>query len=158
MYTTINEWKKRHGDREFFYHGTSNFGFDDFNMHEVNYFTKNYEYAKKYTDPAYSALRSGKTAGTRGVYKVRLLCTDIFDTKNNKEHSEIFADFTNNYGNGTPLGVTGYPDWSDAEYLAEYFEDKKYAFDCIIIQDAFSEIAYATIGPNKVEIVDRETI
>lgn len=141
-----------------FYHGTSDFGFDDFNKNEVNYFTNNYEYAKKYINPAYSALRSGKKDGIKGIYTVKLKCKNIFDTKNNIQHKKIFLDYTNNYGNMTPLTDSGYPDWSDVENLAEYFDEKKYKFDCIILQDAFGEISYATIGKNKVIVVDKELI
>lgn len=145
-------------NNDLFYHGTSDFGFEDFNKHEVNYFTKNYEYAKKYINPAYSALRSGKKDGIKGIYTVKLKCKNIFDTKNNIQHKKIFLDYTNNYGNMTPLTDSGYPDWSDVENLAEYFDEKGYKFDCIILQDAFGEISYATIGKNKVIIVNKELI
>jgi hypothetical protein len=141
-----------------FYHGTSDFVFDDFNKYEVNYFTNNYEYAKKYTNPAYSALRSGKKDGIKGIYTVKLKCKNTFDTKNNIQHKKIFLGYTNNYGNMTPLTNSGYPDWSDVENLAEYLDENGYMFDCIILQDAFGEISYATIGKNKVIIVDKELI
>lgn len=141
-----------------FYHGTSDFGFEDFNKHDINYFAKNYDYAKNYTNPSYSALRSGKKDGIKGIYTVKLKCNDIFDTKKNKQHKKIFLDYTNNYGNMTPLTDSGYPDWTDVENLAEYFDEKGYKFDCIILQDAFNEIAYATIGKNKVDIIDKELI
>jgi hypothetical protein len=140
----------------YFYHGTSDFGFDNFNKHGVNYFTKNYNYAKKYINPAYSALRSGKKDKIKGIYTVKLKCKNIFDTKTNNQHRRIFLDYTNNYGNMTPLTESGYPDWSDVENLAEYFDEKGYKFDCIILQDAFGEITYATNGRNKVEIIKKE--
>ena len=62
-----------------FYHGTSDFGFDNFNKNEVNYFTNNYDYVKKYINPAYSALRSGKNDGVKGIYTVKLKCKNIFE-------------------------------------------------------------------------------
>jgi len=145
-------------NKDYFYHGTSDFGFDGFNQNEVNYFTKNYDYAKNYINPSCSALRSGKKDKVKGIYTVKLKCKNIFDTKVNQQHKRIFLDYTNNYGNMTPLTDSGYPDWSDVENLSEYLEVKKYKFDCIILQDAFGVISYATIGKNKVEILSKETI
>ena len=161
FYANILESKQNKDIPELLYHGTSNFGFEDFNKHDVNYFTANYEYAKKYMNSISSALRSGKVQAKKGIYTVSLLCKNIFDTKNNKKHLQIFNDFTNNYGNGTPVSPTsGYPDWTDAENLAEYFDEKKLKFDCIIIQEnLFNEkpiIAIATIGKNKVKILKKE--
>jgi hypothetical protein len=148
---------KKDSKSDLFYHGSSDINFDDFNKHEINYFTQNYDYAKKYISPVYSALRFNKSNANNGIFTVKLKCKNIFDTKNNSEHKKIFLDYTNNYGNQTPLTDSGYPDWSDVENLGEYFDEKKYKFDCIILQDAFEEISYATIGKNKVDIINKES-
>lgn len=158
---TLNDFlneSKKNNKSDLFYHGSSDINFDDFNKHEINYFTQNYDYAKKYTSSSFSALRFNKSNANNGVFTVKLKCKNIFDTKTNPEHRKIFLYYTNNFGNGTPITDSGYPDWSDVEYLSEYLDEKKYKFDCIILQDAFGEISYATIGKNKVEIINKESI
>lgn len=151
---TILEYISKNKD-ELYFHGTSNIGHDNFNKNHINYFTKDYNYALNYTHPSYSAIAGKKEDNIRGIYVVKLNCNNVFNTRDNSSHYEIFQDYTNTYGNRTPIGDLGFPDWTDTERLVDYFEDKKYNFDCIILHDAHSVISYATIGKDKVEIVDR---
>lgn len=153
MITKYNDFKN-----DIFYHGTPDMNFDDFNLNDVNYFTKDYNYAKQYIHPSYSALRFNKKIGKAGIITVKLHCNNIFDTKHNTKDRKIFEKYDVTEGNMTGLSDSGYVDWSDAENLAEYFENHHMKYDCIIIEDAYSVIAYATIGKDKVEIIDKEFV
>jgi hypothetical protein len=152
----ITKYKDFNIENDIFYHGTCNMNFDDFNLNDVNYFTKDYEYAKLYMNSSFSALRFNKTTDKPGIITVKLHCNKIFDTKHNIKDRRIFEKYTSTEGNMTPLDKSGYVDWSDAENLAEYFENHHMNYDCIIIEDAYGIIAYATIGKNKVEIINKE--
>lgn len=148
----------KNGKPMVFYHGTAYAGFTEFQGGNTNlsYFTTDPEYANMYTHPSASAIvKTGKQPDRTnpGMYKVFLKIEKLFDPSSNERDRRIFNDeFYMKYGNGAPLDdVRGIPDWTDAEDLIEFFEEKGYDYDGLKLADAHGAMAYAVRDPRQIK-------
>jgi len=101
------------------------------------YLTDNADYAKQYTDPNYSAAAKTKEDFENldpTIYNVTIKKDEVFDTTI-PEHKKIFDEFDETFGNMSGLTSKGYPDWTDAENLKEFFKEKGYKFKAAIVDE-----------------------
>jgi hypothetical protein len=127
-------------DYEFF-HGTSNFGFDEF---KGGYFTPNEGYAKTYMNTSASSIAKGadfyKTPKTGGVYRVQLDIKKPFDTRK-PSVKKLWGEYINEAsmsGPDTKLSRRGFPDWTEGENLKEWLAQKGYKFDGIVVDEGMA--------------------
>lgn len=116
------------------YHGTPYGGFTQFKG--GNYFTYNREYADRYQNPSASSVR-GKydTASSPQTYEVYLNIKKPFDTRKAAMRRVFMQEYYRKYGSGSPLMKSGLPDWTDGFDLIEFFEEKGYDYDGLILDE-----------------------
>ena len=121
------------GTPKLFYHGTPNGTFNVFRNWQ--YFTENEWYADVYQNQGASSNGYKRTADNPKTYAVYLKAEKPFDTRNARERSIFMREFYQKWGNGAPLSDRGLPDWTDADDLIEFFEEKGYDYDSIIVDE-----------------------
>jgi uncharacterized protein YeaO (DUF488 family) len=142
------------------YHGTQG-NFDAFREDRISYFSPNPDYVLMYTadgatGATYMSQREKdfreKTKSGSNILPVYLSLKKPFDTRI-PAHKKIFQnEYFNKYGNGTPLDKErGLPDWTDAEDLKEFFEEKGYDFDGLVLAESHGETTYASFSPTQIK-------
>ena len=121
------------GTPKLFYHGTPNGTFNVFRNWQ--YFTENEWYADVYQNQGASSNGYKRTTDNPKTYAVYLKAEKPFDTRNARERSIFMREFYQKWGNGTPLSDRGLPDWTDADDLIKFFEEKGYDYDSIIVDE-----------------------
>lgn len=121
------------GTPKVFYHVTPNGTFTVFRNWQ--YFTESKEYADVYQNQGASSNGYKRTANNPKTYAVYLSAKKPFDTRNAKERKIFMQEFFGKWGNGSPLSDRGLPDWTDADDLIEFLEDKGYDYDSILIDE-----------------------
>ena len=119
------------------YHGTPLGGFDTFKRQQ-NYFTSMKWYADRYQDESASSnyiLDKHESPATKMTYAVFLNIKKPFDTRNKKERGIFEKEFYRQWGYGAPLSDKGLPDWTDGDDLQEFFEEKGYEYDGLILDE-----------------------
>jgi hypothetical protein len=120
------------------YHGT----YKDYQSIDPNksfYVTPNPEYASLYTNPSASSM-GGKKASDfidpqGNVMKVLIKDENILNTTTPQGLNVFNKEFYGQYGNATPLGNRGYPDWTDAEDFAQMFADKNMPYKGVMVDE-----------------------
>lgn len=141
------------------YHGTPKGTFNEFRTDLGGaYFTTNKEYAQRYA-------KSHQSNDAR-LYEAYLNITKPFDTRNAKERKIFENEFYGQWGNGAPLTERGLPDWTDGDDLIDFFAEKGYDYDGLIIDEGgdFDENgkpvlrgeSYVAISPNQIKSVDNK--
>ena len=132
------------------YHGSAK-PITDLKKGKNLYMTENPDYANRYTDPGYSAFVKSKESFENlspSMMKAEVDTSQLFDTRN-PAHRKVFEEqFLGKRGNNTPLTEKGLPDWSDAEELTEFIEEKKLPFKGVMVDEGGS---YDELG----NVVDR---
>ncbi len=130
---TINPVFMENGIPKVFYHGTPNGTFSVFKNWQ--YFTDNQEYANVYQNQGASSNGYKLTADKPYTYAVYLTGNHVFDTRNKKCRAIFMNEFYRKWGNGAPLSEKGLPDWTDGDDLVEFFEEKGYDYDVILLDE-----------------------
>ena len=116
------EWDKRRGYNRDLYHGSPNKNITEFR--DESYFTEDKNYARRY-----------KKGEDGRIYEVRANLKKPFDTRNPKEREIFEKEFYGKWGNGTPLGERGLPDWTDGSDLWEFLQEKGYDYDSMVLDE-----------------------
>ena len=147
------------------YHGTPNGTFNKFR--EWQYFTTNKEYADVYQGQSASSLSYKKTALNKKTYDTFLKMERPFDTRTARDRKIFNNEFYQKWGNGSQLTDRGLPDWVEGLDLIEFFEDKGYNYDSIILDEGgtggYGEdvidrgISYVIKNPSQIKSADLVT-
>ena len=149
------------GNPKVMYHAT-NRDFDKFRDDRILFFSDNPEYVEMYAEgsSAKGAHYVGqaekeleaKTLAGKSIMPVYLKAENPFDTRIPK-HKKVFdSEFINKWGNGTPLDQNlGLPDWTDAEDLKEFFDEKGYKYDGLLLAESHGQTTTAVFSPNQVK-------
>ena len=145
------------------YHGTPLGGFDTFKRQQ-NYFTSMKWYADRYQDESASSNYipdKHESPATKMTYAVFLNIKKPFDTRNKKERGIFEKEFYRQWGYGAPLSDKGLPDWTDGDDLQEFFEEKGYEYDGLILDEGgipdnnggviSRGISYVSFEPNQIK-------
>ena len=145
------------------YHGTPLGGFDTFKRQQ-NYFTSMKWYADRYQDESASSNYipdKHESPATKMTYAVFLNIKKPFDTRNKKERGIFEKEFYRQWGYGAPLSEKGLPDWTDGDDLQEFFEEKGYEYDGLILDEGgipdnnggviSRGISYVSFEPNQIK-------
>lgn len=116
------EWDRRRGYNRDLYHGSPNKNITEFR--DESYFTEDKNYARRY-----------KKGEDGRIYEVRANLKKPFDTRNPKEREIFEKEFYGKWGNGTPLGERGLPDWTDGSDLWEFLQEKGYNYDSMVLDE-----------------------
>jgi superfamily II DNA or RNA helicase len=119
------------------YHGTPNAGFGDFPA----YFSENKNIAEIYTSSSASSLTPSKKETGKGVYPVFLNIRKPFDTRISRIREIWKNEFEGQGGENwadmyqTGLSNRGLPDWTNANDIYEFIQEKGYDFDGIVLDE-----------------------
>lgn len=116
------EWDRRRGYNRDLYHGSPTKNITEFR--DESYFTEDKNYARRY-----------KKGEDGRIYEVRANLKKPFDTRNPKEREIFEKEFYGKWGNGTPLGERGLPDWTDGSDLWEFLQEKGYNYDSMVLDE-----------------------
>lgn len=136
------------------YHGTPSGGFTVF-RNDITFYTANYDYAKRYTNPSASSRMSGKQSGNAQVYEGYLNIAKPFDIRDSK----VMKIFINEYvKGGYSIGIDPYQtdaqikkqiangiDWTEADNIKEFIDDMGYDYDGIILNEGGDITANGTV-------------
>lgn len=142
------------------YHGTPKGTFNEFRTDLGGaYFTTNKEYAQRYA-------KSHQSNEAR-LYEAYLNITKPFDTRNAKERKIFENEFYGQWGNGAPLTERGLPDWTDGDDLIDFFAEKGYDYDGLIVDEGgdfdgngnvvLRGESYVVISPNQIKSIENKT-
>lgn len=121
------------------FHGTSFGGFTEF-KNDLNYFTANEEYAKRYT----RASSTGKAGESPKVYEGYLNITKPFDLADAEAKRVYIEEYIKG---GNAQGMSPYAsdaeikkyaesiDWTEADNLKEFLDENDYDYDGIILNE-----------------------
>ncbi len=119
----VDEAAKEAGYTERGYHGSKKGGgFTVFR--DWQYFTKNKEYAERYTE----------RDNANSLYNVFWKSKKPFDTRLPEVRKLYEKEFLGKYSN-TGLMESGLPDWTDGYDLVDFFEENGYDFDSILLDE-----------------------
>jgi hypothetical protein len=140
------------------YHGSSNGDFDKFMP--GTHFAEDWDYAKRYTDPSYTAIAwSGKkTVSNPTVYQADVTFRNLFDTRNKAGKDLFDKEFFGKEGNSTPLTDQGLPDWADSMDLADWLEANHPEFDGIVMDEgpnAGNNLSYMPLPGADIRVVGK---
>jgi hypothetical protein len=129
------------------YHGTVS-DFDSFHK-GLMYFTSDAEYANVY------AIRVSQQGDTHmNVIPVYLSIKNPFDTRKKRDRDIFKSEFYMRYGTGTDLDIDrGFPDWTDAIDLLEFFDDNGYNYDGLVLAESHGRITYAIFNPTQAKSI-----
>lgn len=147
--------KNEDGTPKVFYHG-SPYDISSFKNgnYDFIYFTESPKYAERY------ALGNDKVGG---IYPVYIQARKIFDTRNPKDKAIFEKEFYMKYGNATKLDAkTGLPDWVEAKELKEFFEDKGYNYDGVMLSEnpdnVGNGISLGVVNPTQIKSIHNKPL
>lgn len=145
------------------YHGTPLGGFNTFKRQQ-NYFTSMKWYADRYQDESTSSNfvpDKHENPAQKMTYAVFLNIKKPFDTRNKRERTIFEKEFYRQWGYGASLSDKGLPDWTDGDDLQEFFEEKGYDYDGLLLDEGgipdnnggviSRGISYVTFEPNQIK-------
>lgn len=142
--------KNEDGTPKVFYHG-SPYDISSFKNgnYDFIYFTESPKYAERY------AFGNDKVGG---IYPTYIKANKIFDTRNPKDRAIFEKEFYMKYGNATKLDTkTGLPDWVEAKELKEFFEDKGYKYDGVMLSETPDNvgngISLGVLNPTQIKSI-----
>lgn len=136
------------------YHGTPRGEFTVFNAQNGAYFTENEAYARRYMQ--------AHNSPTARLIEAYLNITKPFDTRQEAERRIFEREFYRKWGNGTPLSDIGLPDWTDADDLIDFINEKGYDYDGLILDEGgdggYGEavtrrgVSYVAFSPEQIKL------